>query len=73
MTGPGVVVQGGLTVFAGAADRLLTTRRVDEISSTGGVRLLGLVLRLLNLKPVRVASFRPALLLVPTLVAPFAG
>lgn len=67
-----LVVQGGLTLCAGAADRVLTARMVDEISATGGVVLLGLGLRLLDIKPVRVASFLPALVAAPLLVAWFA-
>ena len=67
-----LVVQGGLTLCAGIADRALTARMVDEISATGGVILLGLGLRLLDIKRVRVASFLPALVVAPLLVAAFA-
>ena len=67
-----IVVQGGLTLFAGAADRVLTTRMIDEMSATGGVMLLGIGLRVLDLKRVRVASFLPALVVAPLLVAWFA-
>ena len=67
-----VVVQGGLTLFAGAADRVLTTRMIDEMSAAGGVIMLGIGLRLLDLRKVRVGSFLPALVVVPLLVAAFA-
>lgn len=63
-----LVVQGGLAagafVIAGAMDE----RNVLAITSAGGVILLGVALRLLDLKPVRVASFLPALLLAPLFV-----
>lgn len=67
-----LVVQGALTGGAGAADRLLTARMIDEMSATGGVMILGIGLRLLDLKRVRVASLLPALVLAPLAVALFA-
>lgn len=66
-----LVVQGGLTLFAGTADRVLTSRMIDEMSATGGVMILGIGLRLLDLKRVRVGSFLPALVVAPLLVAAF--
>lgn len=66
------VVQGGLTLGAGTADRFLTERMIDEMTATGGVMILGIGLRLLDLKKVRVGSFLPALVLAPILVALFA-
>jgi uncharacterized membrane protein YqgA involved in biofilm formation len=68
-----LVVQGGFTllgVFAG--DAFLTTRMVAELEATGGVLIAGIGLRLLELRPVRVASMLPALVVAPVLVAIFA-
>lgn len=68
-----LVVQGGFTllgVFAG--DAFLTTRMVAELEATGGVLIAGIGLRLLDLRPVRVASMLPALVVAPVLVAIFA-
>jgi hypothetical protein len=74
--GPGVglaaltvlVVQGGIaagaSLLAGAFDEIT----ILAITSAGGVILLGVALRLLDLKPVRVASFLPALVLAPIFV-----
>jgi uncharacterized membrane protein YqgA involved in biofilm formation len=67
-----VVVQGTLTLAAGAADRVLTARMIDEMSATGGVMILGIGLRLLELNRIRVASFLPALIVAPVLVGLFA-
>lgn len=67
-----VVVQGTLTLFAGAADHVLTERMVVEMSAAGGVMVMGIGLRLLDLKRVAVASFLPALVLAPLGVALFA-
>ena len=74
--GPGValsaltvlVVQG---VIAGAAFLLrdvMDEPTVIAVTATGGIILLGLGVRLLDLKPVRVANFLPALVVAPLLV-----
>jgi uncharacterized membrane protein YqgA involved in biofilm formation len=63
-----LIVQG---TIAGAAFLLrdaLDTRTVLAISSTGGVILLGVALRLLDLKAVQVANFLPALVFAPLLL-----
>ena len=67
-----IVVQGTLTLAAGAADRVLTERMIIEMSAAGGVMVMGIGLRLLDLKKVAVASFLPALVLAPVGVALFA-
>lgn len=67
-----VAVQGTLTLAAGVADRLLTDRMVVEMSATGGIMVIGIGLRLLELRKVPVASFLPALVIAPVGVALFA-
>jgi len=64
-----VVYQGGLTAAAGAADSVLTHRMVTEMTATGGLMIIGIGLRLLDLKQVRVASFLPGLIIAPVAVA----
>jgi uncharacterized membrane protein YqgA involved in biofilm formation len=74
--GPGValsaltvlVVQGGIAGGALLLSGLLDTTTILAITSAGGVILLGVALRLLDLKPVRVASFLPALVLAPLFI-----
>ena len=63
--------QGGLTAAAALFDDVLTDRMVDEMSAVGGLILLVLALRLLDLREVRVASFLPAIVVAPVLVAVF--
>jgi uncharacterized membrane protein YqgA involved in biofilm formation len=67
-----VVVQGGITGAAALLDSVLTARMVDEMSAVGGLMLVGIGLRLLEIKEVRVASFLPGLVIAPVLVALFA-
>ena len=64
--------QGLLTLGAGGADRILDERMVTELTATGGVLLVGIAIRILDLKQVRVASFLPSLILAPLLVWLFA-
>jgi uncharacterized membrane protein YqgA involved in biofilm formation len=71
--GPGVylsaiavfVVQGGIAAGAFLLSDVMDPPTVLAITAVGGLILLGVALRLLDLKPVRVANFLPALLLAP--------
>lgn len=68
-----LVVQGLLTVAGwGLGESILSDRMVAELSATGGVMILGIGLRVLDLKKVPVASFLPGLVVAPVLVALFA-
>ncbi len=75
--GPGValaaltvlVVQGAIAAAASLLAGVLDEVTILAITSAGGVMLLGVALRLLDLKPVRVASFLPALVLAPIFMA----
>ncbi len=67
-----VAVQGTLTAGAGGADRVLTERMVAEMSATGGLMVIGIGLRLLEIRKVPVASFLPALVIALLAVALFA-
>jgi uncharacterized membrane protein YqgA involved in biofilm formation len=67
-----LVVQGTLTALAGVADDALTDRMVLELTATGGIMVLGIGIRLLDLREIRVASFLPALVIAPVAVALFA-
>jgi len=74
--GPGVglsaitvlIVQGGIAGAAFLVRDLMDPVTILAITSTGGMILLGVALRLLELKAVRVASFLPALVLTPIFV-----
>lgn len=67
------VLQGGITVVGVVlGDTLLTDRMVAELSATGGVMIVGIGLRLLELRAVPVASYLPGLVIAPVLVALFA-
>jgi uncharacterized membrane protein YqgA involved in biofilm formation len=65
------LLQGSLTALAALLDDVLTDRMVDEMGAVGGLMLVGIGLRLLDLAEVRVASFLPGLVVAPLLVALF--
>ena len=62
------VVQGLLTLLGYLLGGLLPAALVSAITATGGVLLLGVGLRLLNLKLVAVGDLLPALVAAPLLV-----
>ncbi len=63
-----LVVQGGLTLGAGAFDDVLTGETLDALTSSGGILIIGISLKLLDLKDVKVGNFLPALVLTPVIV-----
>lgn len=64
-----IVVQGGLTLGAGLFAGLLTDPLVREMTAAGGTLMLGIGLRLLDLKRIPVADFLPALVAAPAFTA----
>jgi uncharacterized protein len=61
--------QGGITLAAGLADKVLTDPMITEMTATGGLLVLALGLKILNIKQIRVANMLPALVIAPALVA----
>jgi uncharacterized membrane protein YqgA involved in biofilm formation len=63
-----LVVQGALTLGAGLFEDVLRGEALSAMTSTGGVLIIGISLKLLDLKDVKVGNFLPALVLAPALV-----
>ena len=64
------VYQGAITVLAAQAQAILTEPMIAEMTATGGVLILGIGFgSLLELKPIRVGNFLPALVIAPLIVA----
>jgi len=63
------VFQGALTLVGALLGGLLPAALVSSVTATGGVLLLGVGLRLLNLKAVAVGDLLPALVVAPLLTA----
>lgn len=63
-----LVVQGTLTLGAGLFQDVLRGEALVAMTSAGGVLIIGISLRLLDLKDVKVGNFLPALVVAPLLV-----
>ncbi|MUH53957.1 MAG: DUF554 family protein, partial [Actinobacteria bacterium] len=61
--------QGVLTLAAFALGSVLPGASIATLTATGGVLLLGVGLRLLNLRAVSVADMLPALVVAPILTS----
>lgn len=61
------VVQGSLTLLGAVLGQLLPPPHLLALTATGGVLLVGVGLRLLQVKPVPVGDLLPALLVAPAL------
>jgi len=63
------VFQGGISLFAGQLNAIVTTPMLNELTATGGVILLGLAISsLLEIKKIRVGNMLPALAVAPLIV-----
>lgn len=63
------VFQGVITVIGFFAGSVLPTALIASITATGGVLLLGVGIRMLNLRSIAVGDLLPALLVAPILTA----
>lgn len=62
-------VQGGISLLATQAQAFLTEPMMSEMTAVGGLLLLGLsISSLLELRPIRVGNFLPALVVAPLIV-----
>ena len=75
--GPGValaavsvlVIQGGITLGAGVFEDILVGEPLAALTSAGGVLIVGISLKLLDVKDVKVGNYLPALLFAPAIAA----
>ena len=66
-------VQGAIALSATAVSAVLTEPVVAAMTATGGVLIVGIGLRLLDLRQVRVANVLPAIVVAPAVVALWPG
>jgi len=64
-----LVYQGGLALGASVFSGLLSELQLREMSAVGGLLIIGVGLKLLSIRDVKVADYLPAILLAPLLVA----
>ena len=63
-----LVYQGGITLFAGVLAGVLSDAMVTEMTATGGLIIVGIGIRLLDLKELPLANFVPAIAIAPLIV-----
>ncbi len=63
-----LLVQGSISLGAGAFDDVLEGEALAALTSTGGMLIIGISLRLLEVRDVKVGNFLPALVIAPVLV-----
>lgn len=64
-----LIVQGGLTLFGYFLGNFMSDVQILMLTATGGLLLVGISMRLLNIKQVPVGNLLPALLYAPALAA----
>ena len=64
-----LIYQGGLALGASVFAGLLTELQLREMSAVGGLLIIGVGLKLLSIRDVKVADYLPAILVAPLLVA----
>jgi uncharacterized membrane protein YqgA involved in biofilm formation len=63
-----LLVQGAITLGAGLFEDVLVGEALAVLTSAGGVTIIGIALKLLDIKDVKVGNFLPALAIAPALV-----
>jgi len=64
-----LVYQGGITLLAGSLPSALNEAMITEMTATGGLIIIGIGLKLLDLKDLPLANFVPAIAVAPTILA----
>ncbi len=65
-----LIYQGGISLLAAQAQALTTPAMMTEMTAVGGILLIGIsISSLLEIKPIRVGNFLPALFIAPLIVA----
>jgi uncharacterized membrane protein YqgA involved in biofilm formation len=63
-----LIVQGGISLGATLFEDILKGEALDALTSAGGILIIGISLKLLAVKDVKVGNFLPALVFAPALV-----
>ena len=63
-----IILQGGLTLLASQLGTFFSPDVINETTAAGGILIIGLGLIILEIKPLKIANFLPAIFLVPLLI-----
>ncbi len=62
-----LVVQGGITLGAGLFEDVLVGEPLTALTRAGGILIIGIALKLLDIKDVKVGNYLPALIVAPVI------
>lgn len=63
-----LLYQGAITLGAGALEEVLVGETLQVLISAGGITIIGIALKMLDVTDVKVGNFLPALIIAPLLV-----
>jgi uncharacterized membrane protein YqgA involved in biofilm formation len=63
-----LIIQGGLSLLGQSLSVLTEPRALDQLTGVGGLLIMGLAIRMLEIKEIRVGNLLPALVIVAVLV-----
>lgn len=63
------IYQGAITLFAGSLSGVMSEAMIAEMTATGGLVIVGIGIKLLDLKDLPLANFVPAIAVVPLVAA----
>jgi hypothetical protein len=66
---PILIYQGGISLLAVQVQAVLTTPMTAELTAAGGLLIMGIGVSMLELRPIRVANYLPALAIAPLIAA----
>ena len=66
---PLLLYQGSLSLLAVQAQAVLTAPMTAELTAAGGLLMMGIAVSMLELRPIRVANYLPALAIAPLIAA----
>ena len=66
---PVAIYQGSWTILGLALGSVLSQYQIDAMTICGGLMLVGIALRLLDIKKIAVANLLPALIIAPILAS----
>jgi uncharacterized membrane protein YqgA involved in biofilm formation len=66
---PVAIYQGAWTILGLAIGSVLSQYQIDAMTICGGLMLVGIALRLLDIKKIAVANLLPALVIAPLLAS----
>jgi len=64
-----LIYQGAITLFAGSLPGALNDAMITEMTATGGLIIIGIGIKLLDLKDLPLANFVPAIAVAPAILA----